>query len=1565
MRLYKYLPIKKCLIFLGVFFIATSVFASPTVNNVAAGQVSIQQNQNTTVINQTSANAIINWKNFNIKQAESVQFRQPTGGATLNRISGAQGASQIYGKLTANGQIILVNPAGIYFGPTAFVSVGRLIATTADIRDQDFLNRNYKFSQASPYSGSIVNDGEIIAQDHGLVALVAPGVINNGKIQANLGYVALASGETFTLNFSGDQLINFAVTTQTSKAGVDKDGRVLRNGVENTGSVLANGGKVLVSADAASGVLDQVINMQGMVSVQSVGQQNGDIILSGNSSNGVVRIAAKLDASGKNANQSGGNITITGYQILVDSGSTLDVSGSKGGGNIYIGGNYQGKGPLPHANAVVIAPNSQLIADAINTGNGGNVIVWSDALTKVYSDISARGGALSGNGGFVETSSHGVLQIGNINVRTLAAHGNAGSWLLDPYNVYITSTGSAFTGNTFTPTSNDATISNTTIQNNLNNGNVTITTGSTGSQAGNITVNADIVNNTTTNTLLLNAAGSIAINANISLALGTLQLQAGTNTSAITATGAITVNKFNLLRGAWTQNTATLPSFIASSNFTIASGAKFLRATSGTGTTASPYTINDLYGLQGMGSSPLLNSSFSLTANIDASSTSTWNNGAGFVRIGYSGTPYTGVFNGNNYTINGLYINTPTDVDVALFGNVIGGTIKNVGVTHINLTGLSYVGGLVGYMVNSSISNAYTTGNINVSSSGINAGGLVGLADSGTTISNSHSSVALKNVSGGSANNSIGGLVGRNIGTITNSYSTGSVSMTGINSVSLGGLVGDNFSNISNSYSTAAVTGGSQSSALLQGWVGGFIGRNDSGIVSNSYSTGTVTVDNNAIDVGGFIGLAFGTISNSYSSSSITAGKSSLVAGFIGGSVATVSNSYSLGKVSITGSGFQEIGGFVGRNQSGTISNSYSMSPVVLNGTGNMIGGFAGQNMGTLTNVYSTGATVASGSTNVGGLVGLNSGAVNNSFWNTETSGLTNSAAGTGKTTAQLFQQSTYAAWSFSSTWGIINGQSFPYLKVFYPTTPRAISGTSPVGAGSDVNFSSTNAAGNAFTDTAYAGAAASNGFYYFLEGTNAISSINQSLNDATPFIVYFPGATKANAIALASINGGSLTGLNINAANTLLIGGSLNVTNDDLQAVSNGLSADDLLYSVSNSILTLGTSTNHHVNFITSSTLANYIINHDILTISGGASTATFNGNVKFQGANLTTTGSQNYYGAVTLDNNSVLNTTTGDVLFYSSINSHAGTGLTINTGTGNIVLNAVGNNSNPLGDLILNSAATTTLNGSINAASLTAQGGGTLVLNNGNITTTNNQTYNNAIILANNANLIGNTLTFNAAVSGNYNLALTGNNLILNNGSINTHSGNQIYNGNITLGANTSLTGFTFTFNGNINGNANLNVIANNIILNGSVNTNNGTQFYSGPITINGNSSFTGSTITINDIINSYANVAFNGLLYFNGGNVNTHTGNQTYTGGIILGADTTFTGGNIAISNGMQGGMSANIIGNQLTVNGDLALNHLTLNGNNMLINSANLRLTDLTVLGNGNNNSFTLTNSNNQQ
>lgn len=493
--------------------------ALPQGGVVAGGNVTISTPASNTVqINQSSQRAIINWQTYNVGQQERVNYRQPnTSSISLNRINPNNGPSSIFGTITANGQVWLVNGAGIWFGPTAHVDVAGLLATTADIQNEDFLAGNYHFLQSPNWNGAIINEGYIIVHDAGLAALVGPGVVNNGVIVANMGTVVLGASREFTVDFSGDQLIQFAVGSEVTKPALDQNNSPLANVVSNSGTIIANGGKIMMSAKVAGEVLDNTINMSGIAQTKSVGVHNGEIIL--DAGNGTARVTGKLIATGKRSGETGGTVKVLGNKAYVYNGATIDVSGDAGGGEVLIGGNAHGAGPEPNADYAFLSNDANVYANALVSGNGGKVVLWSNLATGFFGNISANGGPQGGNGGWIETSGKEYLEAMGL-AQANAPAGFAGSWLLDPRNVTITSStsGGAFGGgnpDTYTPVSGDATVLAAVIDTDLNNGtSVEIVTGSDGGQAGNITVSSAINDVSSKNipTLTLNAAGAIIIN---------------------------------------------------------------------------------------------------------------------------------------------------------------------------------------------------------------------------------------------------------------------------------------------------------------------------------------------------------------------------------------------------------------------------------------------------------------------------------------------------------------------------------------------------------------------------------------------------------------------------------------------------------------------------------------------------------------------------------------------------------------------------------------------------------------------------------------------------------------------------------------------------------------------------------------------------------------------------------------------------------------------------------------------------------------------------------------------
>ena len=408
---------------LSLFVTQSTAYALPVGGQVSAGSADISYAGGRANITQVTSHAVIDWSSFNIGSGEAVQFYQPSSSSiSLNRIHDAN-PSTIAGSLTANGQVWLVNPNGVMFGKGAQVNVGGLLATTSDIDNGRFMSGDYTFSHPGNPLASIFNAGSIHIADGGIAALVGPNVTNDGLIEARLGKVQLGSADTFTFDLYGDGLINLAASPA-----------IASQLVSNSGSIIADGGTVMMTAAAAGNVVNSLIDVSGIIQANSVGNQDGHITLYAEGSNAVpgnvaadkgvkqgesvVQVSGTISAVGQNAGEKGGIIAALADWVGIKSGATLDASGNAGGGTIKVGGDFHGQGTTPTASQTIVEGSTNLYANATGFGKGGNVAVWSDNNTSFSGNIEAKGGPKGGDGGFVETSGHILMARGTVERRS-------------------------------------------------------------------------------------------------------------------------------------------------------------------------------------------------------------------------------------------------------------------------------------------------------------------------------------------------------------------------------------------------------------------------------------------------------------------------------------------------------------------------------------------------------------------------------------------------------------------------------------------------------------------------------------------------------------------------------------------------------------------------------------------------------------------------------------------------------------------------------------------------------------------------------------------------------------------------------------------------------------------------------------------------------------------------------------------------------------------------------------------------------------------------------------------
>ena len=652
---------------------ALDVNALPTGGQVTAGSATINQAGNTLNINQASQKAALNWQNFNIGTNSTVNFVQPNSNAVaLNRIGG-NSASEIYGHLNANGQVFLMNPNGILFARGSQVNVGGIVATTMQLGDADFLAGNYNFNNAG--AGSVANYGLINATNS--VALLGSDVSNQGSIFATTA--SLVSGNTVALDVSTDGLIRARVVDVAMQANIANSGDI-------------NATQVTLSAGQAKDTLNRVVNNSGVIKATGFSSLNGEIVLQG----GTTLNSGTLDATSATGN--GGTVHMLGQHVgVVDSGS-IDVSGATGGGTILVGGDYQGKNTnIENAEVTYVGAQATLRADATQNGNGGKVIVWADDTTRVYGSISAQGGVLGGDGGFVETSGHRYLDVNGARVNTLALHGLTGNWLLDPTDITISisadnnigvSSG-IFSASPLTVTTSN--ISAASINTQLANTNVTINTASSNNGGG---IAGDITFDSTSGAILIGETNSSPVSLTLNAENDINFIGAGGTTfRALASTGQLDVN-LNTPNGKVTIG--------ASSSVTL------------DGSSSGPYGLTRIWLENGrtLHNHGILNITGNAAVHLGAASVFNNSSSGGVVNVAGS----TGwAFFSDNITDNGIISNdgifnvTASTAFEAAYNQTINGTLNIANTKSLNLqNAISLVGN------NSADINLNATGILNI-----------------------------------------------------------------------------------------------------------------------------------------------------------------------------------------------------------------------------------------------------------------------------------------------------------------------------------------------------------------------------------------------------------------------------------------------------------------------------------------------------------------------------------------------------------------------------------------------------------------------------------------------------------------------------------------------------------------------------------------------------------------------------------------------------------------------------------------------------------------------------------
>ncbi|MBS0603790.1 MAG: filamentous hemagglutinin N-terminal domain-containing protein, partial [Verrucomicrobia bacterium] len=1502
---------KRALLFIPPLLACSLLYALPESAEVAAGQAEFHSPDSKTLKIKAADKAIINYRKFNIGEKEAVEFLQPSSKSTvLNRIRGGE-PSKILGTLSANGRVFLVNPSGIYFGPNSSVNTGSFLASTLNIRDDDFLNDKFEFYQEpGTKAGSIINEGMISAGAEGFIAFMAPIIENRGSVLAKAGKVFFGAGERVILDFSGDGLIQFTV-----------DGELKQALIENYGNIEAAGGHVEISMRTARDAIKMVVNSDGITPANSIEEIDGIIRLVSNSRIAADKVSidgSKVDVSGgidvASAEGKGGAAHILGENIQL-LGVQIDASGLMGGGEVLIGGDYQGKGPHRNANLTRMDESSVILADATLQGDGGKVILWADETTLFDGKIYARGGSEGGNGGFVETSGKQNLGVEFGHVNTLAPYGRVGDWLLDPASITIASGGTS------------GTIASGSAPNCGTTGALNIRTSTLAAAATNVALCAQ---NATNSSITVSNAFRMAAGISISLTAGSTNVGAINLNAGITTRGApISLTGVVNLGANLSLDTTNAGGSPAGSNITFSSTVNGARALTLNGGTGGVVTLTGAVGgTTALSSLTVTNSAalnFNSTVNITGALTQT-NAATGATTFDNTVSVGSATLRGTTFAVNNSMTSTGA-----------------IAVTNSGLLTKSATGNIVAAGGFSTTGAVNLASNITTTNTALSIGGALTIAEAAApTLTSGSGTLTVTGTMDGTAGgvaesltlNALGGIV--NLGTVGSGSTTSLTALTITNSSAL------NFNgavNITGALTqTNAATGATTFSNTVS--VGSATLRGTSFAVNNSLtSTGAIAVTNSGVFTKNSTGSivapgGFSTTGAVNLASNITTTNTALS---IGGALtiaeaAAPTLTSGSGTLSITGitdgtaGGAAEsltlnaLGGIINLGALGsgsatsltslTITNSAAMN---FNGAVNITGALTQTNAATgattFSNTVSVGSAVLQGTTF----------AVNNSLTSTGAIAVTNSGVFTKNSTGSIV-----APGGFSTT-----ADASLSSNITTTNTPLSIGGNlslggavilstqGAVGAGNITVTGTTNGA-QSLTLTAGTGTATLTGA---VGGTTPLASltataatVNQNSSVKTTGTVSYTGSTAINLFGNITTSGGTigLTGpVNVDASIALdatNAGGTPAGNSISFSSTIDGMAAytQDFSLRAGGGNITFGgalggTVPLSNVTVVSANNWTAGAMTSASILQSAGSGTTTFNGLINTNGAsgisltgttfnwnnNITTTGG----GPLSVSHTGTLTLGSGITLNISGPYTDLGPGATVYSGGFNIITNGSNVTFNTpftlagstsittgtgaqVGNILFGSTVDGTQNLTLASASgnITFSGGigQTTPLNVLSITSANNVTLG-ALSAASFSQAAGTgTTTMNAAatLSGAAGFAFTGNNLTINSSLSTALSGpaNISVAGTLVLasGSSLSLDG-PFTQSG-----------AGTVQSAGSVTTTNDTILFNGALALTGN--------TILNTGAGIGDITFSSSVDGPGGlTLTAGTGNVTLTGAV----------------------------------------------------------------------------------
>ncbi len=608
----------------------------PQSGHVNQGAAAISSNGAQMGIIQTSDKASINWQSFNIGTGASVRVQQPNSSSVLlNRVTGND-PSQILGKLSANGQLILLNPNGIMFGKDGSVTASAFTASTFGLTDADFMNGFYKYNRSTS-TAAVVNQGTIEVSSGGFVALIGATVTNEGRIIAPQGDVVLAAAETVTLPDAfvtpkPSSTPNTISVRMSNRVRLELDPAAINTAVNNTpsGVIITEGGQVLLQAAALSSAVASVTH-SGLIDT-SAAQAGAVTVLA---ENGVIQVdgGIKANSSGNThgtANR-GGDITIGRDEETGALSRTTDVSAAK----------------LESQKGFVETSGEHLIVDGIQVKAGE----WLLDPTDITITSADSGMASSGTNPITQTPNTTGTTASTVSATTLA------NSLRDGTSVIVKTTNASGTGNgDITVASNiavtgtaDATLTLQAERDIVVNSNVSIAR--TGTNKLNVVLNSDLDGNGS-GAIVMKSGSSISSNG------GSVTLGGGTGGAGLGSAMGSSVNGHGIYLNGSAITTGTGDVTLTGTSFNsgssiwgVAMESATISTTSGNVNITATGRTNGMYGYGMMirfGAAKITTS----TGNVTINATSSANGSSDAVGIQLR-TPGAVTTSGGNISITG------------------------------------------------------------------------------------------------------------------------------------------------------------------------------------------------------------------------------------------------------------------------------------------------------------------------------------------------------------------------------------------------------------------------------------------------------------------------------------------------------------------------------------------------------------------------------------------------------------------------------------------------------------------------------------------------------------------------------------------------------------------------------------------------------------------------------------------------------------------------------------------------------------------------------------------------